>query len=469
MLDHRIAASLLSLLALAPFAAALQAEEPDWTVFPTAPCALADVRWSREATLELAARGADQDFSRQGGERRGCGVPSNAEAILVDILVDSSAGGKLMAGAEIGRGGPAEILVARPGLTPRRGLIEMCSHRGCRSDVQLSGLRKGDRVRLFVRGYLMRGRAVASRDLLAGLLERDRQRVKDCEVIVGPQGQIARVGSDCGLDYGGVPVGDASTPVTEDDGEELTGCPYEYFPEDEWFEQGVRFAFPVEQEEWIIQAPIHMDHDREPAGNELACQPYFPGLLCYDNHEGTDFSLIGGFWKQDDKSVWAVAAAKGVVMAKTESNFDRCQADLNPLDCSESVCTTVLGQEICSPCAPNANFGQPFCQQGDEAPDYDSLPANYVKLCHSDGTVTRYYHLMKDEVEVSVGDEVECGDRLGLIASSGRSSAPHLHFDVKLAGAGSGEWTDPFDAGSGQSLWVQPSLPGLLPGTNCQE
>ncbi|MFK8014785.1 MAG: M23 family metallopeptidase [Gammaproteobacteria bacterium] len=74
--------------------------------------------------------------------------------------------------------------------------------------------------------------------------------------------------------------------------------------------------------------------------------------------------------------------------------------------------------------------------------------------------------LMRDEVDVEPGDQVECGDRLGLIASSGRSSAPHLHFDVTREGLDA--WVDPFDAGSGESLWVEPSLPGLLPGAVCE-
>ena len=48
------------------------------------PCALADVTWSDAKTLELAARGPHANLSRQGGDPKGCGIPSSAEGLLVD-------------------------------------------------------------------------------------------------------------------------------------------------------------------------------------------------------------------------------------------------------------------------------------------------------------------------------------------------------------------------------------------------
>ena len=56
--------------------------------------------------------------------------------------------------------------------------------------------------------------------------------------------------------------------------------------------------------------------------------------------------------------------------------------------------------------------------------------ANYVLLGHSDGTVTRYYHLSQGTVVVNVGDWVETGAVLGRSGNTGFSTAPHLHFDV---------------------------------------
>lgn len=52
--------------------------------------------------------------------------------------------------------------------------------------------------------------------------------------------------------------------------------------------------------------------------------------------------------------------------------------------------------------------------------------ANYVRIVHTDGTDTRYYHLSR--VDVKVGDEVRSGQVLGLSGSTGCSTGAHLHF-----------------------------------------
>jgi len=56
--------------------------------------------------------------------------------------------------------------------------------------------------------------------------------------------------------------------------------------------------------------------------------------------------------------------------------------------------------------------------------------ANYVILDHGDGTLTRYFHLVKDGVDVEVGDQVCQGELLGRTGNTGNSSGPHLHLDL---------------------------------------
>ncbi|MDR0967202.1 MAG: peptidoglycan DD-metalloendopeptidase family protein [Myxococcales bacterium] len=57
---------------------------------------------------------------------------------------------------------------------------------------------------------------------------------------------------------------------------------------------------------------------------------------------------------------------------------------------------------------------------------------NYVKLTHADtGHSTYYAHMAKGSVVVSVGQTVKCGTLLGKAASSGNSTGPHLHFEVR--------------------------------------
>ena len=51
---------------------------------------------------------------------------------------------------------------------------------------------------------------------------------------------------------------------------------------------------------------------------------------------------------------------------------------------------------------------------------------------HGYGLRTRYAHL--SELSVHVGDRVDRGDRIGRIGNSGRSTGPHLHYEVEVNG-----------------------------------
>jgi murein DD-endopeptidase MepM/ murein hydrolase activator NlpD len=57
---------------------------------------------------------------------------------------------------------------------------------------------------------------------------------------------------------------------------------------------------------------------------------------------------------------------------------------------------------------------------------------NMVILEHADGTLTRYGHASK--LMVSPGDYVESGQTIAAIGSTGHSTGPHLHFEVKRNG-----------------------------------
>ncbi|MBO7500731.1 MAG: M23 family metallopeptidase [Fibrobacterales bacterium] len=70
-----------------------------------------------------------------------------------------------------------------------------------------------------------------------------------------------------------------------------------------------------------------------------------------------------------------------------------------------------------------------------------------VKIGHSNGYTTYYGHLRR--TKVSVGDFVHPGDVIGLSGNSGRSTGPHLHFEVRDASGA----VDP-------TLWLAGAYPG---------
>lgn len=52
-----------------------------------------------------------------------------------------------------------------------------------------------------------------------------------------------------------------------------------------------------------------------------------------------------------------------------------------------------------------------------------------VEVRHSNGFITRYAHLSR--IKVRVGQHVELGQMIGKVGSTGRSTGPHLHYEVR--------------------------------------
>lgn len=195
------------------------------------------------------------------------------------------------------------------------------------------------------------------------------------------------------------------------------------------------FRFPLAQRE-LFEEVIGVDHDpvvHEWGVESLLCTNYlgegFPG--CYDEHDGSDFILVGGFDAMDAGSADILAAADGVVVETDDGHYDRCHGEITGVDC-------------------------------------DGYPqeANYVIVEHEGGYRTKYWHMMKDSVRVTVGQSVRCGDPLGVVGSSGNSSMPHLHFELEDA---DGVVTDPYAGPYSQpeTWWVTQDVPEAMPASTC--
>lgn len=196
----------------------------------------------------------------------------------------------------------------------------------------------------------------------------------------------------------------------------------------------LQFRFPLPDPALFSQT-VGVDHDpaEYDGAGELICRDYLDRTFpwCYDEHHGSDFLLYGGFDTIDTIDTPILAATNGIVIETDDGHYDRCHATANGIDC-----------------------------------DGNPLDANYVILEHEGGFQTRYWHMKKGSVAVVVGQEVACGEPLGLVGSSGNSSAPHLHFQLEDA-----EGT-PIDSYAGprsqpETWWVEQGDPEGFPGLEC--
>jgi murein DD-endopeptidase MepM/ murein hydrolase activator NlpD len=197
----------------------------------------------------------------------------------------------------------------------------------------------------------------------------------------------------------------------------------------------LQFRFPLLEPERFNQT-TGVDHDPEVHGGGaqgIYCTSYNGRMFpwCYDEHDGSDFLLAGGFEAMDATSATIVAAAPGTVVETADGNYDRCHATVDGIDC-------------------DGNPGDP----------------NYVIVEHEGGYRTMYWHMMKDSVAVAVGDHVECGDTLGRVGSSGYSSMPHLHFELQDS---AGNVIDPYagEYSQPETWWVDQGDEDGFPGTDC--
>lgn len=94
---------------------------------------------------------------------------------------------------------------------------------------------------------------------------------------------------------------------------------------------------------------------------------------------------------------------------------------------------------------------------------------NHVIIRHGDLYATLYAHLSPSAGQVKVGASVDCGQLIGLSGNSGKTSGPHLHFEVRSnvtaptrAGYFAGKPVDPWGGScstQADTLWVGGGAP----------
>jgi len=63
---------------------------------------------------------------------------------------------------------------------------------------------------------------------------------------------------------------------------------------------------------------------------------------------------------------------------------------------------------------------------------YQNDFGNMIELDHGDGLTTRYAHLAR--MNAKPGSLVKRGEVIGAVGSTGRTTGPHLHFEVRMLG-----------------------------------
>ena len=82
-----------------------------------------------------------------------------------------------------------------------------------------------------------------------------------------------------------------------------------------------------------------------------------------------------------------------------------------------------------------ADRGTPVLAAGDGVVVFAGRRGGYgnvIFIDHGKGVITRYAHLRK--IETKVGAMLTAGTRIGQVGSTGRSTGPHLHFEVRIEG-----------------------------------
>ena len=147
------------------------------------------------------------------------------------------------------------------------------------------------------------------------------------------------------------------------------------------------------------------------------------------------FSTRGGQTDPD------AARANGILSSMDRLNLYRIAAERIPFDMPVSSgfrFTSGFGQRwgrMHNGTDFAAPVGTPIVAPADGVVTFAGWSSGYgrlVKIQHAFGIETRYAH--QSRIRVNVGQRVSRGERIGDIGNSGRSTGPHLHYEIRVGG-----------------------------------
>jgi murein DD-endopeptidase MepM/ murein hydrolase activator NlpD len=90
--------------------------------------------------------------------------------------------------------------------------------------------------------------------------------------------------------------------------------------------------------------------------------------------------------------------------------------------------------------APGTKVIMPFAGKVSRVNWSRRVNGNCVEVVYEDGHVARFLHLLKIGDAILAGQSLAAGAEIGEVGSTGRSSAPHLHYEIRTP---AGEVVDP--------------------------
>jgi murein DD-endopeptidase MepM/ murein hydrolase activator NlpD len=170
-----------------------------------------------------------------------------------------------------------------------------------------------------------------------------------------------------------------------------------------------------------------LENETVPELVEIITQPFkMPRQANDDGHHGVDFSFYSRKGRSGMEGLGVNAALPGTVVTILDDRLPYgygvlIETPLELIDPTLLVNIPVLQPEPTVVPDPRVN-----CPPGELA----------FTLDDEKRSLYTFYGHFQAPVEFSVGDQVICGQQIGLIGNTGLSSNPHLHFETRIGPSG---------------------------------